>query len=64
MTKYARFTVLSILLVFALVLVACGGGAQQGAEPEAPAEEAWTADKEERRGAEPTVEDVFGRSEE
>lgn len=32
-------------------------------QPEAPAEEAWTADKEERRGAEPTVEDVFGRSE-
>ena len=32
-------------------------------EAEAPAEEAWTADKEERRGAEPTVEGVFGRSE-
>lgn len=32
-------------------------------EEAAPAEDTWTADKEERRGAEPTVEDVFGRSE-
>ena len=46
MTKYVRFTVLSVLLIFALVLVACGGGAQQAAEPEAPAEEAPPVEEE------------------
>lgn len=33
------------------------------AEAAEPAEEAWAPEAEERRGAEPSIEDVFGRSE-
>ena len=29
MSKFGRFTILSLLLVLALALVACGGGAQE-----------------------------------
>ena len=42
MTKFGRFTILSLLLALALVLVACGGGAQDATPTEAPAEAAPT----------------------
>lgn len=40
MSKFSRFTILSLLLVLALALVACGGGAPAATPPEAPAQEA------------------------
>ena len=43
MLKAKRFSWLSLLLIFALILVACGGGDEEAApaeEAEAPAEEA------------------------
>ena len=39
MSKFGRFTILSLLLVLALALVACGGGAQEATPTEAPAVE-------------------------
>ena len=38
MSKFGRFTFLGLLLVFALVLAACGGGAQEATPTEVPAE--------------------------
>ena len=38
MSKFGRFTFLSLLLVIALALVACGGGAQEATPTEAPVE--------------------------
>lgn len=38
MSKFGRFTILSLLLVLALALVACGGGAQQATPTEVPAD--------------------------
>jgi alpha-glucoside transport system substrate-binding protein len=39
MSKFGRFIILSLLLVFALVLVACGGGTQTATPTEAPVEQ-------------------------
>ncbi|MBP6016889.1 MAG: carbohydrate ABC transporter substrate-binding protein [Candidatus Promineofilum sp.] len=42
MTKFGRFTILSLLLVLALALVACGGGAQEATPTDVPVEAAPT----------------------
>jgi len=42
MKKFGRFTILSFLLVLALALVACGGGAQEATPTEVPVEAAPT----------------------
>ena len=39
MSKFGRLTILSLLLVLALVLAACGGGTQEASPTEAPVEE-------------------------
>jgi alpha-glucoside transport system substrate-binding protein len=44
MSKFGRFTILSLLLVFALVLVACGGAGQEATPTEAPAQEVGEED--------------------
>ena len=47
MSKFGRFTILSLLLVLALALVACGGGAQEATPTEVPAVEEEAAPTEE-----------------
>ena len=55
MSKFGKFTILSLLLVLALVLVACGGGTQEATPTEAPAVEE-AAPTEEAAPEEPTEE--------
>ena len=53
MFKFSRFTILSLLLVMALALVACGGGTQEATPTEAPVVEE-AAPTEEAAPEEPT----------
>ncbi len=59
MSKFGRFTILSLLLVLALALVACGGGTQEATPTEAPAVEEPAPTEEaapEEPAEEPTTE--------